>query len=183
MSGAAGGSNIRLATRPARSSSLHLTDIRLWYPQEAELCTAGLNAQDRLAVQSSASCGYHSLISVRCSEELLAGRVARPAGMQTRICELSKRGFTTSYYVELSRAAARPARVAAADVAQVHRYEPPRGGVAEVDHDGPLGKGVSEWTVAVRRRGGGSGARRPCAVVRGDLTIQTHIQLFRSGPR
>ncbi len=29
--------------------------------------------------------------------------------------------------------------------------------------------------------GGGSGARRPCAVVRGDLTIQTHIQLFRSG--
>jgi hypothetical protein len=153
-SGAARGSNIRLAARPARSSSLHLTDIRLWYPQGAELCTACLNAQDRPAVQSAAPCGYHSLISVRCSEELLAGRAARPAGMQTRICELSNRGFITSYYVELPRAAARPARAAAADVAQVHRYERPRGGVAEADHDGPVRKGVCHWTVAVRRREG-----------------------------
>ena len=75
------------------------------------------------------------------------GRAARPAGMQTRTCELSNRGFTTSYYVELPRAAARPARAAAADVAQVHRYEPPSGGVAEAAHDGAVRKGVCNRTV------------------------------------
>ena len=33
-------------------------------------------------------------------------------------------------------------------MAQVHRYERPRGGYAEADRDGPVRKGVCHWTVA-----------------------------------
>ena len=40
--------------------------------------------------------------------------------MQTRICELSNTGMSTSYYVTCRARRARPARATAADVAEVH---------------------------------------------------------------
>jgi hypothetical protein len=51
--------------------------------------------------------------------------------------------MSTSYYVACRARRARPARATAADVAEVHRYEPPRGGVAEATHDGVLRNAIS----------------------------------------
>eukprot|EP01043_Picozoa_sp_COSAG02_P004681 COSAG02_NODE_124_length_35047_cov_31.554179_4_plen_80_part_00 len=75
--------------------------------------------------------------------------------MQTRICELSNTGMSTSYYVTCRARRARPARAAAADVAQVHRYERPRGGVAEAAHDGAVRNGSSDRTIVCGLRVGG----------------------------
>ena len=83
---------------------------------------------------------------------------AWPAGMQTRICELSNTGMSTSYYVTCRARRARPARATAADVAEVHAKHTLPLRFVEAAHDGPVRKGVCHRTVVcrlrVRARGG-----------------------------
>ena len=76
------------------------------------------------------------------------------AELQTRICELSKTGMSTSYYVTCRARRARPARATAADVAEVHAKHTLPVRFVEAAHDGPVRKGVCHWTVVCRLRAG-----------------------------
>ena len=89
---------------------------------------------------------------VRCAERLLAGRAA--GRMQTRICELTNTGMSTSYYVTCRARRARPARATAADVAEVHAKHTLPLRFVEAAHDGPVRKGVCHWTVVCGLRVG-----------------------------